>query len=118
MHDYLHRKNIRVFMIAFQSFRTIFNVSLLQEPRCRICARLASAAAFNPYTPENRYKSPVIQRREYCDPRCSAKIGTDMKPELDSRSYHVDRLVNKLQELNRNVQDLDESKHYDRMVIN
>ncbi|CAL1688214.1 unnamed protein product [Lasius platythorax] len=81
------------------------------EPPCKICTRLTPPAAFNPRTLENRYKSPVTRRRVFCEPRrCNAKVGTDLRSELDSRSYNVDRIVDKIQELKRNVQDLDGSK--------
>ncbi|XP_018367111.1 PREDICTED: uncharacterized protein LOC108763744 [Trachymyrmex cornetzi] len=84
------------------------------EPPCRICTHLSPPAAFNPRTLESRYKSPVTRRREYCEPRrCNAKVGTDLKYEFKSHSYNVDRVVNKIQELKRNVQDLDGLKHHD-----
>ncbi|XP_018304263.1 uncharacterized protein [Mycetomoellerius zeteki] len=84
------------------------------EPPCRICTHLTPPAAFNPRTLESRYKSPVTRRKEYCEPRrCNAKVGTDLKYEFKSRSYNVDHAVNKIQELKRNVQDLDGSKHHD-----
>ncbi|XP_072751873.1 uncharacterized protein [Anoplolepis gracilipes] len=78
---------------------------------CKICTGLTSPTAFNSRTLENRYKSPVTRRREYCDPRrCNAKVGTDLRSKLDSRSYNDDCVVGKIQELRRNVQDLDDSK--------
>ncbi|XP_067211826.1 uncharacterized protein [Linepithema humile] len=87
------------------------------EPPCRICTRLVPPAAFDPRTLESRYKSPVTRRREYCDPRrCNAKVGTDSKFELDSRSYNVDRIVNKIEELNRNVQHLNRSRRHDEAI--
>lgn len=89
----------------------------LQEPPCKICTRLTPPAAFNPRTLENRYKAPVTRRRVFCEPRrCNAKVGTDLRSELDSRSYNVDRIVDKIQELKRNVQDLDGSKR-DKVII-
>lgn len=89
-----------------------------QEPPCRICTRLVPPAAFDPRTLESRYKSPVTRRREHCDSRrCNAKVGTDSKSKLDSRSYNVDRIVNKIEELNRNVQHLSRSKCHDEAVI-
>ncbi|XP_032682755.1 uncharacterized protein LOC116849571 isoform X2 [Odontomachus brunneus] len=82
------------------------------EPPCRICARPPPPAASDPRVLENRYRSYVTRRREYCDlRRCNAKVGTNPRPEFDSRPYNVHRLVNKIQELNRNVQDLERSKH-------
>lgn len=93
------------------------NILPFQEPPCRICTHLTSPAAFNPRTLKSLYKLPVTRRREYCEPRrCNAKVGTDLKYEFNSRSYNVDRVVNKIQELKRNVQDLDKPE-YAGMVI-
>lgn len=94
------------------------NILPFQESPCKICTHLTSPAAFNPRTLESRYKSSVTRRKEYCEPRrCNAKVGTDLKYEFNSRSYDVDHVVNKVQELKRNVQDLDRPKCYDGTVI-
>ncbi|XP_020290075.1 uncharacterized protein LOC109857792 isoform X2 [Pseudomyrmex gracilis] len=85
------------------------------EPPCRICSRLTPPPVFNPRALESRYKSSVTRRREYDPRRYDAKVGTDLKSELDSRFYNVGRIANKVQELKRNlVQDYDESKYFDR----
>ncbi|XP_036140484.1 uncharacterized protein LOC105838478 isoform X1 [Monomorium pharaonis] len=84
------------------------------EPPCRICTRVIQSAAFNPRTLESRYKSPVTRRREYYQPTTyNAKVGTDLVYEFNSGSYNVERGVNKIQELKRNVQDPDRPKCHD-----
>lgn len=95
------------------------NILPFQDPRCRFCThRPPPSAAFNPRTLESRYKSPVTKRREYCGlRRCNAKVGTDLKYEFNSRFYNVDPVVNKIQELKRNVPDLDKPKSRDETVI-
>lgn len=93
------------------------NILPFQERPYRICTHLTPPAAFNPRTLESRYKSPVTRRREYCEPRrCNAKVGTDLKYEFNSRCYNVDRVVNNIQELKRNVQDFDRPKCHDGTV--
>ncbi|XP_026828648.1 uncharacterized protein LOC113562700 [Ooceraea biroi] len=88
----------------------------VMEPPCRICTRLAPPTTSELHrTLQGRYKSSVTRRREYCEPRrCHAKVGTDLKSEFHSRSYDVDRIVNKIQELRRNVQDVGELKRHDK----
>ncbi|KYM80989.1 hypothetical protein ALC53_08553 [Atta colombica] len=95
-------------------FAVTLMVGSLDHLKARICTHLTPPVAFNPRTLESRYKSPVRRRREYYEPRrCNAKVGTDLKCEFKSCFYNVDRVVNKIQELKRNVQDLDGSKYYD-----
>jgi len=108
----LYRKDMSDNVYLFEC-----NILPFQEPPCRICTHLTPPAAFNPRTLESRYKSPVTRRREYCEPRrCNAKVGTDLKYEFNSRSYNVDRVVNKIQELKRNIQDLDGSNCHEEKV--
>lgn len=106
--------------VAFPTIHIPFKCDILpsQEPPCRICSRLTPPPVFNPRALESRYKSSVTRRREYDPRRYDAKVGTDLKSELDSRFYNVGRIANKVQELKRNlVQDYDESKYFDREVI-
>ncbi|XP_025270701.1 uncharacterized protein LOC112639803 [Camponotus floridanus] len=88
------------------------------EPPCNICTRLTSPAAFNSRNPKNFYKLPVRRRREYCEPsRCNAKVGTDLRSELDSRPYNVDRIADKIQDSRRSAQNLDKCSKRDKRKI-
>lgn len=97
------------------------NILLFQEPSCRICTRLIPRVAFDPYTLQSSYKSPVMKRKEYYyEPRrhrAFRKVDTDLNYEFNSRVCNADCAVHKNQELKRNVQDLDRPMCHGEKVI-
>lgn len=103
--------------VSFQ-MQISHDITPFQEPPCRICTRLARPTS-ELHSLQGRYKSSVTRRREYCEPsRCHAKVDTDLKSGFDSRYHNAGRVVNKIQELKRNVQDVEELKRHDKTVIN
>lgn len=99
-----------------QDISHLFPETSMQDPHSSRSVNYYRSTHFEKHSPYN--KSAVTSREDRCNPNtCNAKVGTDLRPEFDSR-YNIRHFVSsEIQELKETVQDIDESRQHEKSVM-